>query len=287
MYDDILRNWSETFENVTESLQLQTELAYQSLNNLSASMQDSIYNISTHLDQIISTDWANQFSAVCDSISQVPIFMTTWMDQLSAIYDSMPRAIEFSSIAFDSLNFLKDIDFQEEYIELTDDDCNSINTILQSPGASDDNPPKVSKGKIAISDFIKTILLPILAILFPILLTAYYHKVDSIESQKRYIEESQLKEKELQLKEEELHIKEQQLQNDIEQKEILKNILIEFQSFSEALPEAPECPHTVPVLLDEVPEFFDEAPYSPDDTQDNDLSNPDVSKSSESAMHKE
>lgn len=273
MYDDIFRNWSESLTSVTDTLQLQTELAYQSLNNLSASMQESIYNISTHLDQFISTDWANQFSAVCDSISQAPIFIPTWIDQFSAVYDSMPPVIEFSSTAFDSLNFLKDIDFHKEYIELTDDDCNSINTILQSPGASDDIPFKVSKGKIAVSDFIKTILIPILAILLPMLLTAYYHKVDSIESQKRYIEVLQLKEKEfqlkeekLQLKEEELHIKEQQLQNDIEQKELLENILIETQSFSkylESLQGDLECPSATP-------EPFVEVLHSPDGIQDND-----------------
>ncbi len=158
---------------------------------------------------------------------------------------------------------MKNVDFQQDYINLTEDDCDSINAILQSP---DDTLPKVSKGKIAVSDFVKTILIPILAIFLPMLLTIYYHKIDSIESQKRYIEELQLKEEELQLKEKELHIKEQQLQNDIEQKELLENILIEAQSFSEyleSLQEDPECPSAAP-------EPFVEVPHSPDDTQDND-----------------
>lgn len=283
MYDDAFKNWGELLTNVTDALQLQPELASQALIDLSVSAQESIYNISSQIDQIITTDLVDQLSLACDSISQLPIFTTDWINQLSAVYDSMAPIIEFPFISFDDLSFLKDIDLQQEYIDLTDDDCNSINTILQSPNVSNDTLPKVSKGKMAISDFIKTILIPILAILFPMLLTIYYHKIDSIESQKHHIEELQLKEKELQLKEEELRLKEQQLQNDIEQKEILENILIQTQSFSEyfeSLQEDPECPSVVP-------ESFAEVLYSPDDIQDNDLSNPDASKSSEPAIHKE
>lgn len=263
MYDDIFKNWSESLANVTNTFQLQSELAIQSLNNLSASMQESIYNISAQFDQIITTDWVDKLSAVYDSISQVQIYETDWINRLSTVYDSMTHVIEFPFISFDGLSFLKDIDFQQEYINLTDDDCDSINTILQAPN---DTLPKVSKGKIAVADFIKTILIPILAILLPMLLTIYYHKIDSIESQKHHIEELQLKEKELQLKEEELHIKEQQLQNDIEQKELLENILIEAQSLSEyfeSLQEDPECPSAIP-------EPFVGVPHSPDGTQDND-----------------
>lgn len=294
MYDDILRNWSDTFANVTEVLQLQAELALQSPDFSSALRQESFYNIPAHLDRVIAQDWLGQLSASYDYMSQVKALTPDWIDQLSAIYDSIShvpaltsgwidqisevcnsisQTIELSPTSFDNLSFLRNIDFQEEYIDLTDEECDSINTILQSPDAFDDAPPKVSKGRIAVSDFIKTILIPILAILLPLLLTAYYHKVDSIESQKRYIEESQLKkkelqskEKELQLREEELHIKEQQLQNDIEQKELLENILIEAQSFSEyleSLQEDPECPSAAP-------EPFVEVPHSPDDTQDND-----------------
>ncbi len=232
MYDDILKNFSESLTNVTE---LQTELAYQSLNNFFTSMQESIYNISTSLDQITISEWASQLSASYDYMSQVKALTPDWMDQLSTIYDSIShvpaltsgwtdlisevcnsisQTIELSPTSFDSLSFLRNIDFQEEYIDLTDEECDSINTILQSPDAFDDAPPKVSKGRIAVSDFIKTILIPILAILLPLLLTAYYHKVDSIESQKRYIEESQLKKKELQSKEKELQLREEELHID-------------------------------------------------------------------------
>lgn len=189
-----------------------------------------------------------------------------------------------------ALDFLTEINLQKDYIELTEDDCNSINALLESSDPAIDDSEKVSKGKMSVTDFIKNVLIPILAILLPMLLTIYYHKVDSIESEKRHIEELQLKEKELQLKEDELRIKEQQLQNDIEQTEILKNILIEIQNFPEyleSLQAVPECPHVTSKFPGAAPEPFGEVPNSPDGIQDNDLSNPDASKSSESATHKE
>lgn len=266
MYDDIYTNLSDSLTHFVNAQQLQVDLPFQSLNDLSVSMQESICNISTHLNQVIMDDWIDRLTAVYDSISQSQLYITDWMDQLSAVYDSMSHVIEFPSISIDALSILKNIDLQEEYIDLTDDDCDLINTILQSPNSSDDALPKVSKGKISVTDFIKTILIPILAILLPMLLTIYYHKIDSIESQKQHIEELQQKKKELQLKEEELHIKEQQLQNDIEQKELLENIFIEAQSFSEyleSLQEDSEYPSAIP-------EPFAGAPHSPDGTQDND-----------------
>ncbi len=271
MYEDIFTNFSEQLIN---SLQWPTELATRSLDAIYEAAQNTLSNFDTYLNQNSIADWA---------------------DQLSAIYDSIPTSveiptIEFPSFSFESLNFLKDIDLQQDYIHLTEDDCDSINAILQPSDTSNDAPLKVSKGKMTVSDFIKNILLPIFGILLPLLLTIYFHKVDSIESQKRHIEELQLREKELQLQEKELHIMEQQLQNDIAQKELLEGILIEAQSFSEyfeSLQEAPECPCTVLKLPFEDPEHFAETPYSPDGTQDNDLSNPDMSNSLETGIHTE
>lgn len=210
--------------------------------------------------------------------------------QLSVLCKSTLLILENSEIPEDSLSFLDNIDIQNEYVELTEDDCKSINTLLESSDASNDTPPKVSKGKMSMAEFIKSVLIPIFAIVLPILLTIYYHKVDSIESQKRYLEELQLKEKELKQEEDELRFKEQQLQNDIEQKEILKNILIEFQSlpeYIESLQVVPEYPPEAATPSDESPEPLDEDPRSSGSTQDNDLLSSDASKSSESAMHKE
>lgn len=179
--------------------------------------------------------------------------------RLSDLSKLLYSAIERSGLSPDSLDFLKDLDLQNGYIELTENDCNSINTILESSNASESSP-KITKGKTTLAEFIKTVFIPILTVLVPILLTIYYHKIDSIESQKHHIEE-------LQLKEEELRIEKQQLQNDIEQTETLKKILIEIQNFPdffESLQVDLECLSEVSVPSGEVPEPLDEVPNCSD-----------------------
>lgn len=263
--------------------------------NLSASL---ISNLLSQVDLTPKSTIAiiehllSQVEFVSKSPSAVMSALQSQAELVSNAINALPESTSYQG----SFDFLKRINIQEDFIELTENDCDSINALLESSNSTD-VLPKISKGKIKLVDFIKTILIPILAIILPMLLTFYYHKVDSIESQKRHIaelqikqEELQLRETELQLWEEELRIKEQQLQNDIEKKEILENILIEIQNQSEyykSLLMEPECPLSVPEPFDEVPEHFDEAPHSPDDTQDNDLSNLDESKSSGTAMHKE
>lgn len=283
MYDDIYTNLSDSLTNFVNALQLQPELASQALIDLSVSAQESIYNISSQIDQIITTDLVDQLSIACDSISQLPIFATDWINQLSAVYDSMAPAIEFPFIPFDDLSFLKGIDLQQEYIDLTDDDCNSINTILQSPNVSNDTPPKVSKGKMAISDFIKTILFPLFLTILQMLHGSYCNKLASVEAQKTYIEEQQLQEEEIQLLKEQIQLQEQQIQIITGYTAFLENTLnelIDYANSQEYLQETqkPDSDLPKPPMFfdedlgfpDEVPHCSPEVPHSPDDTQDND-----------------
>lgn len=194
---------------------------------------------------------------------------------LSTLSKTTLPNIESITASSDSLDFSPNTDFQNQSIELTESDCAKINTFLESSNIKS-NSPKVSKGKISLRDFIKTVLLPILAIILPMIQNCYNNKINSIESQKAHMEE-------LQLQEQKLRIAEQQLQNDIEQKQLLENILTELQYFPEyfeSLPEVLECP-------DEAQKPFAEVPDFPADTQDNDLSNPDVSNNPETDIHKE
>ena len=237
------------------------------------STQSFADNIAKMLENL-SNVTASYYSNMSDQLTEVAT-------HLSELCQSLISSIEIPTISSESFEFLKNIDFQDECIELNEDACDSINTILEF-SENPDVTAKVSKGQLTLADFI-TILIAILAIVLPMIQTSYYHKIDTIESQKVYIEELQQKEKELSIREKELRIAEQQLKNDMEQKEILENILTEIQSFSEyveSLQEAPEYP-------DEVPEPFDEDPHSLGDNQDNDLSNPDVPKSSRTAINRE
>ncbi len=113
------------------------------------------------------------------------------INQLSEIADLLTKvcqsAISNSELLTKpqySFEFLKNIDLHNEYIDLTEDDCSSINILLESSGISDDAPP-VSKGKMAVSDFIGAILIPILAILLPMMQNSCYNKMNSLEAQNK------------------------------------------------------------------------------------------------------
>ena len=138
----------------------------------------------------------------------------------------IPNINNMPTFPIEIFDFLKNISFDGNYINLTEDDCNTVNTILESSNNSD-SKDKISKGKITLKDFIQNILMPLLTVILPMLLTIYLHKIDSIESQKVHIEE-------LRLQEQENEIAMQQLQNDIAQKEILEKILNELYNFSES-----------------------------------------------------
>lgn len=224
--------------SVVSALQIQAEFASKALNAVPISTMDYFRSLTSNYEQLHTIDFANEMATACNSIC---------------------NAIKFPSDLQGRFDFLKNLNLQEAFIELSDDDYDSINTFLKTSNTSANVPKKVSNGKMAMDDFIKSVLIPILAIALPMLLTIYYHKVDSIESQKQYIEELQLKEKELQLKEEEICIKEQQLQNDIAEKEILENILIELQNQSKCC-IAPESPVEASSYSGETPEPPGEAP---------------------------
>lgn len=91
----------------------------------------------------------------------------------------------------DSFDFLSNVVVQDEHVELTEADCDSINTLLSSSIASKDVPAKVSKGKIKVVDFIKTVIIPILALLLPMMQNSFYNKQASLESQKTQIQEQE------------------------------------------------------------------------------------------------
>lgn len=104
-------------------------------------------------------------------------------NQIAEFYNFISTTSGLSSSFLDNIHFIEDITFQDGYIELTESSCNSINSLLSSSNEPD-SPPIVSKGKMALVDFIKVVFIPILALLLPMLQTSYYNHVDSIESQK-------------------------------------------------------------------------------------------------------
>lgn len=258
--------------------------------NLSEILQKSLSNIPESYFKL-PQDSINALSKSAKAISAsvYPSNLTDQLAEITTALSALSKAtlsnVESTTIFSNALNFFGNINLQNEqneHIELTENDCDSINTILKSSNTVD-VPAKISKGKIALADFIRTVLIPILAILLPMIQNSYYHKVNSIESQKAHIEELQIQEQELQIREQELHTAEQQLQNDIEQKEILENILTKIQclpEYFEFLPKVPEYPN-------EVQKPFDEVPSSLADIHDIEPITHDVPNNSVSGIHKD
>jgi len=171
MYEDIYKKISDSLINAfSPFIESQTAFISNAFNSITDTLQESLCSIAAGYSQNTAAILANE---------------------IAALVNAMIPAIELPCISLPDVNFLKEINFQEEYIELTEDDCNAINTLLESPDTNNDASGKVSKGKIAVEDFIKAILIPIFAILLPMMQNSYYNKIVSLESQKEQIREQE------------------------------------------------------------------------------------------------
>lgn len=190
MHENIYQNLSEVLKTTISPL-LESQ----------AKITDSIIKSTNKL--------ANELTAI---VSQN---MVIEFEQLSELCNALVSAIEFPPLKLPDIGFLKDFNFQKGYVNLTEDECDSINSLLDSSApfdVSSNTQPKISKGKINVPDFIKSILLPILIALIQMMYTSYCSKLDTIESQKAHMEERQLKEDEIQLLEKQIQLQEQELQ---------------------------------------------------------------------------
>lgn len=173
--------------------------------------------------------------------------------QLTETISAIASSVKFPPVQLPDLDFLTEINLQKDYIELTEDDCNSINALLESPGSANDESEKVSKGKIAVSDFIKSILIPIFIALIQILQTSYDNKMNAIESQKAQMEAQQLQDEEIKLLNKQISLQEQEIQIITDYAESLEDRLNELIDCINAQGSQPE-----------IPEFDSDFSNSPD-----------------------
>ena len=107
--------------------------------------------------------------------------------------------------------------------------------------------------------------------------TSYYHKIDSVESQKAYMEEHQIKEEEIQLLKEQIQLQEQELQIIIDHADALEDTLNELIDYMKSQEHSQEISKsdvkslersslsdTNPESLDEVPNCSDVSADEPD-----------------------
>lgn len=147
-------------ETETPIFTIQSEITKASIDNLSKAI----------------TAFSRSISSICFSDQFIEISAL-----LSAISNSMILLAEKAGIPQNSFDFLKEFDFQSEHIELTEENCNSINNLSKLSSA--ENPVIVTpNSKTPTIQFVISILIPIIIGLLQMGQNAYYHHQSSIES---------------------------------------------------------------------------------------------------------
>lgn len=92
---------------------------------------------------------------------------------------------------YDFSSLINNIVIEEDCVILSDNAVETITKIL-----NEDKTTSISKvsSKTTIKNFIYNTLLPLLSILIPIFQTAYYHKLDTLESQQDQMQETEFQE---------------------------------------------------------------------------------------------
>lgn len=249
MYEDICKNLSTSLLTAFSPLiESQAELASKALYSMTESTRKLLYELASGYNQSIAIDFKQLTETIC----------------------AIASAIESSSVQLPNLNFLSEINLQKDCVELTEDDCDSISTILDSS----DTPhslTKISKEKIAVPDFIKSILIPIFIALLQMLQTSYYNKMNAIESQKAYMETHQLQDEEIKLLYEQISLQKQEIQIITDHAVSLEdklNELVDCINAQEPQPEIPDFDSDFPRSL----ESSAEVPTHPQVEESSDMS---------------
>ena len=162
------------------------------------------------------------------------------------------------------------ITFEQEYVTLTDDAVETFSDFLPEV---DTVPADVVKNKMPVRDFIFNYLLPLLALVLPMILDSYFHKLDSIDAQQQQIQNAIYQEQhfdfESRLLEEELiQTEEAKKQSDYLQQliDLLSSpeVLEALQEASPEIPSVPAEPSSAPDISEETLPGTETVPGAPD-----------------------
>lgn len=215
MSENIYKNLADTFqETIAPLLAIQTETTQMSINALGESLKNITSILTTSL---------NPSASLIETSKQLSYLCKIMLSSLT-ITDAPP----ISDNAFD---FLEEIDFQNEYIELTEENCDSINELLDLTDT--ENSSKVMPAdKTPTIQFIISVLVPIIIGFLQLWQNEEHYKLDSIEAQN-------------------VQMQEQENYEQIMQK--LSDIIDSLNELQESQESCP-CNHSdVPALQDEVP----------------------------------
>lgn len=100
---------------------------------------------------------------------------------LSALSNSMSSIAKKAGIPQNSFDFLKELNFQNEHIELNEENCDAINN-LSRLSSTENRVIVTPNSKTPTVQFVISVLIPIIIGLLQVGQNAYYHYQDSVES---------------------------------------------------------------------------------------------------------
>lgn len=116
----------------------------------------------------------------------------------SDLSNSMSSIVEKAGIPQNSFDFLKELNFQNEHIELTEENCDAINTLSRL--SSTENPVIVTpNSKTSTVQFVISILIPIIIGFLQLWQNERHYKQDSIVAQNAKMQEQECYEQAIQI----------------------------------------------------------------------------------------
>lgn len=129
---------------------------------------------------------------------------------LSNLHESFSAINGITSPAYDILNTLSEgITFSSDGVSITEDALQSISEFVDLPSETMEARPETSTKLISFKEFLLDILIPIFAILIPLIQTQHLHRLDTLEEERYQLEESEYQERLIQIEEEQLEAERQ------------------------------------------------------------------------------
>lgn len=129
---------------------------------------------------------------------------------LSNLHESFSAINGITSPAYDILNTLSEgITFSPDGVSITEDALQSISEFIDLPSETTEARPETSTKLISFKEFLLDILIPIFAILIPLIQTQHLHRLDALEEERYQLEESEYQERLIQIEEEQLATEQQ------------------------------------------------------------------------------
>ena len=110
--------------------------------------------------------------------------------QMSDLCKNTLSILENFEIPDSTLDFWENMDFQSEYIELTTDNCDSINALLDLTNV-EDTPKVTPNDKTPAIQFWLSIIIPIIIGIMQLWQNENHYKLDSIETQNIQVQEQE------------------------------------------------------------------------------------------------